>query len=370
LKIGVIFWLGWALGLDSVHGMELAASMINAQGGLDVGGEKYNIELVEYDSKFNPQDARAAAERLINQDKVDFILGDEMCDAWISETEAAHVLSVNASPATGIFNTNNKYTFQGTDFNTTAPSVWAWFAQNNPQVKTVVLAFPDGMLGHVVADMATKLSAIFGPKIIDTIFYPPSATDLSVVGTKVMADHPDSFCAAAGGAETDNLCYKAVYEAGFKGTIWSFVGNAPETGAAIVGAAPLEGEICNEAAINTPNPPPVAAAFKTAWIAKYGSWNFPALSESSVFYILITGITKAGSLDTDKVAATIANGMTFESLGGPSKMIARPDLGVSRTVDELVSATVIKTVGGHAQVLATINVDQAYQYCKTFYGWK
>lgn len=47
---------------------------VNARGGLDVGGTKMMVELVEYDDKTNPGEHIKAANRLINQDKVDFIV--------------------------------------------------------------------------------------------------------------------------------------------------------------------------------------------------------------------------------------------------------------------------------------------------------
>src|SRR4030042_378424 len=77
LKIGVIVFMGWSLGADMVKGIELMAELVNKKGGLAIGEDKYNIELIKYDSKFVPETARAAAERLIYQDKVKLIIGDE-----------------------------------------------------------------------------------------------------------------------------------------------------------------------------------------------------------------------------------------------------------------------------------------------------
>jgi branched-chain amino acid transport system substrate-binding protein len=47
---------------------------VNAAGGINVGGKKMKIEVVEYDDRSNSEEMIKAVERLATQDKVDFIL--------------------------------------------------------------------------------------------------------------------------------------------------------------------------------------------------------------------------------------------------------------------------------------------------------
>jgi len=54
--------------------VELWAKQVNADGGLKVGGEKRMIEVIEYDDKTNPGEHIKLAQRLAEQDKVDFIV--------------------------------------------------------------------------------------------------------------------------------------------------------------------------------------------------------------------------------------------------------------------------------------------------------
>ncbi len=54
--------------------VELWVSQINARGGLNVGGTQMTIELVEYDDKTNPGEHIKLAQRLAEQDKVDFVV--------------------------------------------------------------------------------------------------------------------------------------------------------------------------------------------------------------------------------------------------------------------------------------------------------
>lgn len=53
---------------------QLWVSDVNKAGGLSVGGTKRLIEVVEYDDRSQPEEAVRAVERLITQDKVDFVL--------------------------------------------------------------------------------------------------------------------------------------------------------------------------------------------------------------------------------------------------------------------------------------------------------
>lgn len=47
---------------------------VNKTGGISVGGAKRLIEVVEYDDRSQPEEAVRAIERMVNQDKVDFLL--------------------------------------------------------------------------------------------------------------------------------------------------------------------------------------------------------------------------------------------------------------------------------------------------------
>ena len=78
LKIGGIGPLsggGTAWGLAAQRGMEIAIEEINAGGGFKSGGKTYKLELLMYDDQYTGAGGKAAAERLVNQDNVKFIVG-------------------------------------------------------------------------------------------------------------------------------------------------------------------------------------------------------------------------------------------------------------------------------------------------------
>ncbi len=109
-----------------------------------------------------------------------------------------------------------------------------------------------------------------------------------------------------------------------------------------------------------------AKDFKAAWLAQYGKWEGPEIQGIAQWSCLMTALQQAGSLDTDKVAAVIDNGLKFESPLGLSVMIARPDLGNNRTVDSIVGYATKKISGGQPVFLHTITLDEAASYWQQF----
>ena len=91
-----------------------------------------------------------------------------------------------------------------------------------------------------------------------------------------------------------------------------------------------------------------AKNFKTSWIAKYGKWEDPEVQYTSLYSCLRAALQQAGSLDTDKVADVIGNGLKYEGPTGAAQMISRPDMGNNRTVDS-VTTLYFKQIKGSCQ---------------------
>ncbi len=78
LKLGIIGALsggGTAWGQGLVRGVTIAADEVNASGGLTVGGKTYHLTVIPYDDQYNAAQAKTAAERLVNDEKVKFMFG-------------------------------------------------------------------------------------------------------------------------------------------------------------------------------------------------------------------------------------------------------------------------------------------------------
>lgn len=112
---------------------EMYAEEVNAAGGLDVGGKKYNIELVVEDNNGTAEGAAAAANKLVTQDNVLVLVGPNASVAAVPAGEVANNL---ATPMISPWSTNP---------NTTLNRPWVFRAP-----------FLDPFQGPVVANFATE----------------------------------------------------------------------------------------------------------------------------------------------------------------------------------------------------------------------
>ena len=345
------------------------AEMDNKNGGIQIGGDKYNIQILDYDNNNNQNTEVAATNRLVYQDGVKYIISQATFEsAWLPVTEKNNVIIMNANMNFNISNlTMYKYSFNTSAQNVALAATTGWFAKTYAQEakKGVVLVFPDNQLGHIFDMVFAGTWKAFGitPTVI---YYPASQQDLSAIGTKVVSLNPGLFMGRAGSVVDDAQIINAVVQAGYKGIVFS---TGPEAllplKAALLPQA-LEGFVSSATALDF-DPPLTKESvdFKAAWIAKYGKWEGPDVVFAQNYEGLKAALIQAGSIDTDKVASVLSNGMKFDTLNGPSQMVSRPDLGNNQTTDS-VGTYYIKTIhNGVAELTATIQPDEALGYLRT-----
>lgn len=128
-----------AVGASFKNAAEMAVAKINDAGGLDVGGKKYQIELIIEDNAGKADQSASAAQKLITQDNVVAIIGPNASRYAIPASEIAESNKVALiSP----WSTNPKTTL---DANTNAPKQYVFRA-----------CFIDPFQGRVVAKFALE----------------------------------------------------------------------------------------------------------------------------------------------------------------------------------------------------------------------
>lgn len=364
LKVGVVAWLGFAIGLDMVHTVEIMADMDNKAGGLNIGGQKYNIQLIVYDCKNDQATATSAVNRLIFEDKVKFILSDGwLFDSCLPIIEQNKVLLSEITPSPAVLAPDLKMTFMPCFNNCMNSECSGWLAKNYPTKKTIFVAYGDDFSGHAQQPVSKASLEAFGLSYSE-MFYPAGTQDLSALGTKVKTQNPDIFMANGGGPINDALAYKAVVQAGYKGMLF---GNVTQPLLSLSQIVPLDGL---EGFVNAAWPVEFDPAltqpakdFKAAYIAKFGKWDGPEIQGGAAYSFLRAALMKVGSLDPVKVAAEMsANGIKYDGPCGEGQMVARPDIGNSRKVDSTVALSMKKVVGGKPVLLETMSLDTATGY--------
>lgn len=371
LKVALNNSLTWPLGVNFAQGVQIDVDAINKAGGLLIGRDKYMIQLNIDENNLDAAGAKTAAQKEIFKDEVKFILGDRMAENYVSLTEANKVLLIGSVATNGLYNPSYKYCFEGLCSHTSWVAVLGWFVNKFPGAKTYVGAFQDNAQGHGYGNTFSAVAKALGLQVLEALYYPPAATDLSAVGTRVKVLNPDLFSPAGANPQTDSLLYKVVYQAGYKG---QRLGCSPAAGAVIMG---LAGKDAAEGFIgigwptefDTP-PTPVAREWRAAYIAKFGKWDYPDPVYVANWYMLKAALQKAESIDPDKVAAVLHNGMKFEAPNGLGQMIPRPDLGISQTVDVIFALPIKQIVGGQVKMIDTMTLEQQLGWLKTIYGWR
>ena len=168
---------------------------VNAAGGIDVGGKKMKVQIVEYDYQTNEKSAQQIAERLITQDKVDFLLapfgsGHTKVVAGVAERYGVPVLASVAS-SESVFDQGYKYLF-----GTLAPNggivenMAALFTKQIPGVKKIAILGRADVFPKAMASEMEKAAKGAGLEVVYNETYPVGTLDHASAMLKIKAAAP------------------------------------------------------------------------------------------------------------------------------------------------------------------------------------
>jgi branched-chain amino acid transport system substrate-binding protein len=334
LKIGCSEPLNVPLGVETKKYLELIVDDFNKSGGLVIKGQRYNINLIIYDDKYTPEGGKTAAERLVYEDKVKFIVGQLGSPAVLGAltvTEPAKVLNVFGGVSDKLNVPGFKYTLGGGGVGTLA--LWPYVGKAYPNAKTMVFVSNDDETGHFNVEINKKGAKFYGIETIREFFVPLGTQDFSPVATSTAAANPGivSCVGTKGGADT-GLLIKALRQSGWQGPIVHNVFSEPDV-IAVCGKEAAEGyTTLFTDSTKWANPPPSAINLRRMYEAKYGSWNSLGMTWANPWYLFIAAVQKADSLEADDILAATRNGLTYKNLFGEAMLIKRPDLGNNRYI--------------------------------------
>jgi branched-chain amino acid transport system substrate-binding protein len=235
IKIGAVYPLSGNIastGLDNRRGVDLAVDIINGKYDLDLplakteglpnlGGAK--IEIVYADTKGDPKNGMAEAERLITQEKVVAMIGAYQSSVTKTASQATerlkipYVCSDSSSPT--LTERGYKYFFRVSPHDAIFARDQFNFLKDlekkkQIKIKTVGLLYENTEFGSNVGKAEKKYAEEFGYKVVADVSYPNNATDVtSEVGTLVKSK-PDVIMHAS--YITDAILFtKAFKEMGF-----------------------------------------------------------------------------------------------------------------------------------------------------------
>ncbi|WP_158592318.1 ABC transporter substrate-binding protein [Noviherbaspirillum sedimenti] len=320
LKIGVIAALtGGAApwGMAAAEGAKIAAAAANAKGGLDVGGKKYQVEVVAYDDQYKAADAVAAYNRLVRQDgaKYVIIMSSAGALALKQNIEDDKIIGLTSSYSAKAIDANSRYMFRlfsvSSDY---LPAMIGWMKANYKE-RRVFMLNPNDETGWDQTQVSGRLFKQNGYEVIGQDLYERTVKDFQPIFTKIIAMKPEMIDLGGTPPATAGLMMRQAREMGYKGLFMKTGGAGPRDIVAGAGKEAAEGMVSVlYADPNNEGYKRLAAEYKKSLgqepneiiVAFYDATN-----------VLLQAIQKAGDArDTTKVAAAFAKALPMKSAQG------------------------------------------------------
>jgi branched-chain amino acid transport system substrate-binding protein len=182
-------------------GYDFYLRQINERGGIPVGGKRYQAEIVYYDDGSNPETAAKLTEKLLTEDKVNFLLGPYGSGPSLTATTVAEkhqvpmVLAHAAS--TAIYTRHYKYIFGTlTLIDQYFGSILDMAAQLRPKPQSVAILAENALFPQAAAEAGAKKAEALGFKVVYDEKYPSGIKDMSSNMAAIREKNPDILMAA------------------------------------------------------------------------------------------------------------------------------------------------------------------------------
>lgn len=338
LKIGVLSSLsgaGASWGLAMKGATELAAEDVNKQGGLEVGGKKYKIEVVAYDDQYKSSEAITAINRLISQDGVKYVVGpagSAPAVAIMPITSRSKVVTMTLAFTEKATTTETPYSFRSVlPTGIFAKPQIAWVV-DKLGMKKIAGLFPNDESGQQLAKDNEAAYEAAGAKFVSKEFFERERTDFTPLLTRILASDAEAIELDGNSPQTAGLIVKQARELGWDKPIIRTGGDATADIIAIAGAQLAEGVYVHQ---------PIDPA-KPETKNYIDRWNTAYKTEmngfSPFFYVnlqmLFQAMKDAGSVeDSTKVRDAMLALKEFPSALGPVSWTGKELFGINHQLD-------------------------------------
>ncbi len=319
-------------GHSTKHGYEMWADEVNARGGIDVAGTKRKVQIIYYDDQSEPETAIKLIQRLISDDKVDFLFGPYSSGLTIATSAIAakykKIMFAGAAAANSVFDHKNKYVFSPLSL-TSSYTTSGLDALKAKGVKTIAVMHSDDAPMTDIKTATVKQAEAMGLKIVSVQTVPADATDITGAMRQMQAKHPDAFV-EAGTTLMGLLATRTMRDIGWAPTYVLMI-QAPTEATFVkqLGAATAQGIMAPTQWVPTENLKDkyfgTAKDYFNAYVKKYGSNpSYLPAGASAAGLSLQLAIEEAGSVDTEKVRLALIH-MKANTFYGPISYTAPGD---------------------------------------------
>ena len=311
-------------GMHAKNGYEFAIQKIKDAGGVQFGGKCYNFNVIYYDDESKGDRGATLAERLINQDKVQYMLGpysSGMTKAIAPVTEKYRSPMVEAEGASrSLFNKGYKYLFAvlstSEQYLASAIALAAEKATESgkdPSSVTVAVAVENDPFSLDIRAGVLEDAAKFGMKAVVDEKLPRDLSDMSAILTKVKLLKPDVLI-VSGLSKGAATAVRQISEQNVKVPMLAITHCEAADVTGKFGAAANDVLCSTQWAETLSYEDPLfgtAANFNTEFKAAFTDYQnkkvpYQAAQASAAVYVFKDAFERAGSLDKEAVRDAIA----------------------------------------------------------------
>ena len=325
----VAYW-----GQSTAQGFIDGAAVINEAGGVMINGEPHMLEIINYDTKGEVADSRAATMRLVEQDECKYVFSQAAASnvGMLQVTEPAGVLSIVACWGyLELFGKEYPLHFRAEMSDYEQGFAYIPFMQEKygkDALKTAAFVGPNDQDGTDCHFSYQRLMDYYGITQKAAEFYNWEDTDFYPIVAKTIADRPDFIVTSPSPPGITASIIKAARELGYTGPISSPAASETTT------ILEVAGEHADGVILPVTNVSPsteTQKAIEKRFLERFGSFNALAGNYSWWIYSLKAAWEMAGTADdTNAVAEALAQVELDDTYVGHVKWGGEKSFGVAR----------------------------------------
>ena len=302
--IGVMSGPAASWGLINKYAALAGAEIINEDGGFEIGGEKYDIEIVSLDTKKDPRVAIAGTERLVYQEGIKYIIGpnvDDTTRAVLPVLEKAGAFNICYGWHRELFTAPSKNTALGMIAGYQSAPVIYKYLKEQKGVKSLACVPRNDASGLNSRDSCVEAANQLGIKITSSdSTYEPNTSDFFPIMGRIIGQKPDLIVLSGVAPSDAPLLIRAARELGYKGLM------STETAMDANIIKEVAGEMANGfVSVGGASAPELRTDAMKRFIDRYskvaGEWNDEAGTKVYALEMLLQTLRVAGAAALDDV---------------------------------------------------------------------
>lgn len=325
----VAYW-----GQSTMQGFVDGAAVINEAGGVMIDGEPHMLEVINYDTKGEVADSRAATMRLVEQDECKYVYSQAAASTvgMLQVTEPADVLSIVACWGyLELFGEEYPLHFRAemSDYEQGFAYLPFMFEKyGKDALKSAAFIGPDDQDGIDCHYSYERLMKHYGVEQKGVEYFNWEDTDFYPITAKIIREKPDFIVTSPSPPGITASIIKAAREMGYEGPISSPAASETKT------ILEVAGEHATGVVLPVTNVDPSSdtqKAIEQRFLERFGTFNALAGNYSWWIYSLKEALEMAGTADdTHAVAEALAQVELEDTYVGRVKWAGENSFGVAR----------------------------------------